>query len=68
MNKFSRIWVLVIGIAVAAAIGIGALFLQGASSPAESGTPGTEKKISAPNPAVVLKKVLEKVHLTFPYR
>jgi hypothetical protein len=62
MKELSRIWILMLGIAVAVIIAIAA-YLYNDSSTAFSVTPPVKKPIPAAAPSVLIKKVIEKIDL-----
>jgi hypothetical protein len=60
-NLSYRIWVLVLGIAVAAVILV-ALVFNGSSGSPFSGAPSVTQKKTATAPAVLLQKVIKKIN------
>ena len=63
MRGFSRIWVLVLGVAVAIIIVAAAFLIEGKAAPTFSGTNGVSKPLFTPKSSTLLKNLVERINL-----
>lgn len=63
MKGYSRIWVLVIGVAVAILIVAAAFLMDGKAAPSFSGTNGVSKPLFTPKSSTLLKNLVERINL-----